>query len=146
MPLQSEKNFLSSYHVLGAQGSVREDKIKFVFSRNSLWDGETDINKQYQVLINSMIKYKAGSKAEGFEEVTVIQQYEWSKGLKEVNISKQSMPDGEKSKSAKTSSHSKQASESGVEWAKDCGRKYVWRVRLEPFHVWLTLGMNRLAF
>lgn len=45
-----------------------------------------------------MIKYKAGSEAEAFGEVTVIQQYEWSKGLKQVNISKQSMPDGEKSK------------------------------------------------
>lgn len=42
-----------------------------------------------------MIKNEAGYEAEGFWRGNIV-QYEWSKNLQSINISKQSMPDREK--------------------------------------------------
>lgn len=80
-------------------------------------------------------KIKQDKKQKTLEEVTVEQQYEWRVWNRWLSESKACQT--ERKSSSKTSRYNKQASESAVEWARESRRRCGWRVKLEPFYIWL---------
>lgn len=80
-------------------------------------------------------KIKQDKKQKTLEEVTVEQQYEWRVWNRWLSKSKACQT--ERKSSSKTSRYNKQASESAVEWARESRRRCGWRVKLEPFYIWL---------